>query len=111
LEAERVALIRRASALADAAYSLVQAFVGMLRRRQAEQLPAWLEAVQASHLVELQRFAGGILKDYDAVLAGLTWNYSNRPVEAQVHKLKLVKRAMIGRAKLDLVEQRLLQLV
>jgi hypothetical protein len=54
---------------------------------------------------------GVILKDYDAVLAGLTWNYSNGPVEAQVHKLKLVKRAMFGRAKLPLLRQRLLQLV
>ena len=110
-EADRVALIRRASALADTAYRLVQAFVSMMRHRHGEQLPAWLEAVQNSQIAELQRFAGGILKDYDAVLAGLSWTYSNGPVEAQVHKLKLVKRAMFGRAKLPLLRQRLLQVV
>jgi transposase len=110
-EAERVALMRRASALANTAYRLVQAFVRMLRYRHGEQLAAWLDAVQTSQIAELQRFAGGILKDYDAVLAGLTWNYSNGPVEAQVHKLKLVKRAMFGRAKLPLLRQRLLQSV
>lgn len=33
---------------------------------------------------------------------------SNGPVEAQVHKLKLVKRSMFGRAKLPLLRQRLL---
>jgi hypothetical protein len=70
-----------------------------------------LEAVHARHLVELQRFARGILKDYDAVVAGLTQIYSNGPVKAQVHKLKLVKRAMFGRAKLPLLRQRLLQVV
>jgi transposase len=42
------------------------------------------------------------------VLAGLTLVYSNGPVEAQVHKLKLVKRSMFGRAKLPLLRQRLL---
>jgi transposase len=110
-ETERVAFTRRASALADTAYRLVQAFVRMLRHRHGEQLAAWLDAVQRSQIAELQRFAGGILKDYDAVLAGLTWNYSNGPVEAQVHKLKLVKRAMFGRAKLPLLRQRLLQSV
>jgi transposase len=59
----------------------------------------------------LQRFAGGIRKDYDAVLAGLTQSYSNGPVEAQVHKLKLLKRAMFGRAKLPLLRKRLLQIL
>jgi transposase len=83
----------------------------MLRDRYGEHLAAWLDAVQNSQIAELQRFAGGILKDYDAVLGGLTWNYSNGPVEAKVHKLKLVKRAMFGRAKLPPLRQRLLQSV
>ena len=36
-----------------------------------------------------------------------TLAYSNGPVEAQVGKLKLVKRSMFGRAKLPLLRQRL----
>jgi len=42
------------------------------------------------------------------VVAGLTLAYSNGPVEAQVQKLKVVKRAMFGRAQLPLLRQRLL---
>jgi transposase len=49
-----------------------------------------------------------LLKDKDAVVAGLTLSYSNGQTEAQVHKLKLVKRSMFGRAKLPLLRQRLL---
>jgi transposase len=37
--------------------------------------------------------------------------YSNGPVEAQVQKLKLVKRSMFGRARLPLLKQRLLHTI
>ena len=40
----------------------------------------------------MQRFAAGLRKDMDAVRAGLTQKWSNRPVERFVHKLKLLKR-------------------
>jgi transposase len=36
------------------------------------------------------------------------YTYSNGPVEAQIQKLKLIKRSMFGRAKLPLLRQRLL---
>jgi hypothetical protein len=52
-----------------------------------------------------------LLRDKEAVVAGLTLSYSNGPVEAQVQKLKLVKRSMFGRAKLPLLRQRLLHAV
>ena len=103
--------IREASATAETAYGLVQQFLTMVRKREGEQLDAWLEAVQTSQIPELQRFALGILRDYDAVRAGLTEIYSNGPVEAQVHKLKFVKRSMFGRAKLPLLRKRLLHAI
>jgi hypothetical protein len=85
--------------------------VTMLRRRQGQDLQAWVEAVEASAIPELRRFARGLLRDKAAVGAALTQNYSNGPTEAQVHKLKLVKRQMYGRAKLPLLRQRLLHAV
>jgi hypothetical protein len=83
----------------------------MVRKREGEQLDVWLEAVQTSQIPELRRFALGILRDYDAVRAGLTEIYSNGPVEAQVHKLKFVKRSMFGRAKLPLLRKRVAQII
>ena len=83
----------------------------MVHQREGERLDAWIEAAQASQIPELQQFVNGILKDKDAVVAGLTLAYSNGPVEAQVQKLKVVKRTMFGRAKLPLLRQRLLNAV
>lgn len=62
----------------------------------------------SSHLPDLRRFAVGIERDKAAVLAGLSSYYRNGVVEGQVHRLKLIKRMMDGRAGFDLLRQRVL---
>ena len=47
-------------------------------------------------------------RDKAAVHAAITLPWSNGQVEAQITKLKLVKRQMYGRAKLDLLQARLI---
>jgi hypothetical protein len=46
--------------------------------------------------------------DQAAVFAGLTVPSSNGIVEGHVNRLKLIKRSMYGRAKFDLLRQRVL---
>lgn len=87
---------------------LTQEFATMLRERQGEQLDAWLARAETSGLTPLISFANGIRKDYDAVEAGLTLEWSNGPTEGHINRLKQVKRQMYGRAKLDLLKLRLL---
>ena len=101
-------LICQRSETARKTYELTQQFMRMLRLRRGQEFEMWLSAVEASQIPELRRFAKGLLRDKSAVVAGLTLSYSNGPVEAQVQKLKLVKRSMFGRAKLPLLRQRLL---
>jgi transposase len=101
-------LICQRSETARKTYELTQQFMSMLRLRRGQDFETWLAAVEASEIPELRRFAQGLLKDRNAVVAGLTLSSSNGPVEAQVQKLKLVKRSMFGRAKLPLLRQRLL---
>jgi transposase len=48
-------------------------------------------------------FASGIIRDQAAVRAALELPWSNGQTEGQNTKLKLVKRQMYGRAKLDLL--------
>jgi transposase len=43
-----------------------------------------------------------------AVSAAITTSWSNGQTEGQITKLKLVKRQMYGRAKLDLLQARLI---
>lgn len=60
---------------------------------------------------EMRSFATGIQQDYVAVAAALVYEWSNGQVEGQINKLKLLKRQMYGRAKLDLLKARLLKAV
>ena len=64
--------------------------------------------VLASPWRALKRFAQGLRQDYAAVKAALTWPYSNGPTEGYVNRLKLFKHQIYGRAKLDLLRQRVL---
>ena len=57
---------------------------------------------------ELGLRASGVRTDKVAIAAAIEEPWSNGPVEGQITKLKLVKRQMYGRAKLDLLEARLL---
>jgi transposase len=48
------------------------------------------------------------MKDKAAVRAAITEPWSNGQVEGPITKLKLVKRRMYGRAKIDLLQARLI---
>lgn len=95
-----------AIAIADA---FTQDFLLMVRERRGERLDAWIEAVAGSEIAELRRFALGLRDDYDAVRAGLTLEHSNGQTEGFINKLKLTKRSMYGRGKVDLLRQRMLR--
>jgi transposase len=90
------------------AYTLAQAFAVMLRERAGDQLDAWIVAAQASGIAELHRFAGGLLADKAAVQAGLTLCWSQGQVEGHIHRLKLIKRSMYGRAGFAALRRRVL---
>jgi len=94
-------------ALADA-YRLTQEFAKMVRRLEGEKLDWWLEEADASEAAVMRRFAKGLKKDLAAVRAGLTESWSSGPVEGFIHKLKLIKRSMYGRASFGLLRSRVL---
>lgn len=81
-------------------------FFRIIRSRDMAGWPEWLEAARQS---ALHRFASGLVRDQHAVQAALTLPWSNGPVEGQVHRLKLIKRQMYGRASFDLLRLRVLQ--
>jgi transposase len=62
----------------------------------------------ASGGAALRRFATGLQADYAAVKASMRLPWSNGPVEGQINRLKMLKRSMFGRAKIDLLSQRFL---
>jgi len=82
-------------------YQLVQDFRTMVTQRQVSILSRWLKEAQESGVAELKSFAAGIYRDYDAVRAALSTEWSQGQTEAQVHRLKLIKRQAYGRASFD----------
>ncbi|WUA11886.1 transposase [Nocardia sp. NBC_01377] len=50
----------------------------------------------------------GLRRNQDAVTAGLTMHWSSGTVEGHVNRIKMLKRQMFGRAKLDLLRKRIL---
>jgi transposase len=91
-------------------YHLLQSFLSMLRARQPERLNGWMKEARESGIKELGSFVTGLERDYDAVRARLTYQWSQGPVEGTVNKIKTHKRLMYGRASFTLLRQKLLHL-
>jgi transposase len=89
-------------------YPLAQHFMTMVCGRKVEELDGWLTAAETCGVRELRRFAKGLRRDYAAVRAALALPWSTGPVEAQVNRVKLVKRMMYGRANFDVLRLRVL---
>jgi transposase len=86
-----------------AARDLVERFQAMIRTKVAAGLDGWIEQARVSLIAPLAR---GVAKDAAAIRAAITQPWSNGQTEGQITRLKLVKRQMYGRAKLDLLEAR-----
>lgn len=76
----------------------------MIRKKAMAELDLWVEQAKASLITS---FANGVARDRAAVSAAISSSWSNGQTEGQITKLKLVKRQMYGRAKIDLLQARL----
>jgi transposase len=108
-EAQQFAQWREQHAEIAEAIDLAQDFTPLVRPRQPERLEPWLQRATTSALEALQRFASGLREDYEAVKAGVTVPWSTSPVEGHINRLKMLKRQMFGRARLDLLSCRFLR--
>lgn len=100
-----VAAIEAGAPMLTEARRLVERFQTMIRKKANNDLDPWISDANPSLLAS---FARGVAKDKAAVLAAITEPWSNGQTEGQITKLKLVKRQMFGRAKLDLLQARLI---
>jgi transposase len=95
-------LCRRTPEIATCA-SQAREFCRIIRQRDDAAWPQWREAASSG---PLSNFAKRLCRDEAAVLAALQQPWSNGPVEGHVHRLKLIKRSMYGRANFDLLRLR-----
>jgi transposase len=104
-ETVTIATIENGVPLLIEARAIIAAFHTMIRKKAEAELDAWIEQARSGLVTS---FANGVAKDSAAVRAAIISPWSNGQTEGQITKLKLVKRQMYGRAKLDLLEARLI---
>jgi transposase len=108
-ETQQLLQLHAQAAEVAAAIDLAQDFATLVRQRQPAQLDPWLQRATASAVDAVRRFALGLYEDYEAVQAGVTLPWSSGPVEGHINRLKMLKRHMFGRARLDLLSRRFLR--
>ena len=105
-ETQQLTALRAQQAEVAEAIDLAQDFATLVRQRQPTQLDPWLTRATTSAVDAVRRFATGLAEDYAAVKAGVTLPWSTSPVEGHINRLKMLKRQMFGRARLDLLSRR-----
>ncbi|WP_370269970.1 hypothetical protein [Streptomyces sp. V4I8] len=91
-----------------AATSHVRTFAAIMSNREGDRLRGWIAGVCADQQCGLASFATGLITDLDAVVFGMSTDWSSGPVEGRINDLKALKRGMFGRARLPLLRKRLL---
>jgi transposase len=105
-EAQQLAHLRAQQADIAETIDLAQECTRLVRRRQPAPLDAWLQRATTSAVDAVRRFATGLYEDDEAVKAGGTLPWNSGPVEGHINRLKMLKRQMFGRARLDLLSCR-----
>lgn len=91
------------------AWTLTRHFQTIVAHRLGEQaLAAWCRLAESSGIPAFAAFAQPLRRDGDAVVAGVTVEWSQGPVEGLNNRTKLLKRMMYGRAALPLLRARIL---
>jgi transposase len=83
-------------------------FRGILRGCDVEKLTVWLHDADWSILYGIRRFVHTLRQDLAAVGNAITETWSNGQTEGQINRLKTLKRAMYGRAGVDLLRARMM---
>lgn len=109
-EEERTLLgtILEANPILALGHHLKEGFLQIVRSRDAAGLELWLQQAEGSGLAAFRAVARGLRQDWEAVKAALANSWSTGQCEGQICRLKLIKRLAYGRAKPDLLRQRVL---
>ena len=85
-------------------------FRGIMRSGDIDKLTTWIDDVLQSGICAMQGFGRSLRQDLEAVRNAMTEPWSNGQAEGQINRLKTLKRAMYGRAGIELLRARMLPL-
>ena len=107
-QAAKVAVLKEASPSFVVMRRLAMRFRGLLRSSDPGKLGSWLDDARHSGIQLLQQFARILSRDIDAVRNAISEPWSSGQAEGQINRLKTLKRAMFGRAGIELLRARML---
>jgi transposase len=90
---------------------LVRSFSQVLSQRETLALQPWIDRASELGLPAIKSFCDGLIRDRAAVASAISLKWSNGQVEGQIHRLKLIKRQMYGRASFNLLRARVLPFI
>jgi transposase len=99
--------VLQANPLLAQGYQLKTRFQTLLAERDVGAFEPWLHATETSNLPSVRSLARSFRQDAKAILAALTTAWSTGQCEGQICRVNLLKRLGYGRAKLDLLRQRI----
>jgi len=110
ISAEQLTAIFANYPLAERILSLVNEFKELLKGRNLNALPSWMNKAARFNLPELDAFVNGLEQDIRAVTNAFTFDFSNGLAEGFINKIKVVKRIMYGRCSFGLLRKKCLLL-
>jgi hypothetical protein len=105
-----VELLKAASSVFTTMRELAMRFAGLLRGGDVGKLEVWLHDARHCGLHAIRSFGSKLRQDIDAVRNAILEPWSNGQVEGQINRLKTLKRAMYGRASVELLRARMMPL-
>ena len=102
--------LKTASAEFTTMRHLAMRFRGLLGGGTVERLEVWLDDARECGIYGMRRFVRTLRQDIEAVRNAVLERWSNGQTEGQINKLKTLKRAMYGRAGVDLLRARMMSL-
>jgi transposase len=107
VQAAKDLALKQSSPSFTARRRLAMRFRGDLRSGEPDKLDQWLREATRCRLPAIHRFARTMSHDLVAVRNASTERWSNGPVEGQINRPNTLKRAMYGRARVELFRARL----
>jgi hypothetical protein len=110
LQTRKVNALKQGSTVFAIMRDLAMRFNGILRSRNSDSLDEWIDDAIDTELTAIMRFASVLRRDIDAVKNAIELPWSNGQAEGPINRLKMLKRAMYGRAGPELMRARMLPL-
>jgi transposase len=98
---------RHANPMRARGYQLQTRFHTRRAEQEAAAFDPWLQEAETSGLPPFRTLARSFRQDYAAIVAALTTPWSTGPCEGQICRVTRLTRVGYGRAKLDLLRQRI----